>query len=212
MYNMYTLYFEVYVMITRYPSAIGMGALATFALLFVMQSLIVLQPGAYTEPRLRAELRPVRVKRDEEVRPREIPRPDQRLKKTEPSPPRPATDRGDKLSITRTTAPPPAPAERNALTALRMTDGPLVAIVRVQPVYPAVAQARGLEGWALVQFDVLPDGRVANAFIVESSSHVFEKAALSAAYRFRYKPRVVDGVPVASTGIQNLFRFEMPDR
>ena len=54
------------------------------------------------------------------------------------------------------------------------------------------------------------DGRVADAFVVESSSRVFEKAALGAAYRFRYKPRVIDGTAVATRGIQNLFRFEMP--
>ena len=48
MYNQYTLSFEVYAMMTRYSSAIGMGAIATFGLLFLMQALIVLQPGAYS--------------------------------------------------------------------------------------------------------------------------------------------------------------------
>lgn len=211
MYNDYTLSFEVYAMMTRYSSAIGMGAIATFGLLFLMQALIVLQPGAYSEPRPRSKIQIVRVKKDEDVRTREMPRPDEALKTAEPLPPRPLTDYGDDLSISRASPPPPAPAGSRAVTALRMTDGPLVAIVRVQPAYPAVAEARGLEGWVLVQFDVLPDGRVANAFVVDSSSHLFEKAALNATYRFRYKPRVVDGEPAATTGIQNLFRFEMPD-
>jgi len=199
-------------MMTRYSTAIGMGAIATFALLFLMQALIVLQPGAYSEPRPRSKIQIVRVKKDEQVRTREIPRPDEALKTAEPLPPRPVTEYGDQLPISRAIAPPPAPTSSRAVTALRMTDGPLVAIVRVQPVYPAIAEARGLEGWALIEFDVLPDGRVANAFIVDSSSHLFEKAALNAAYRFRFKPRVVDGEPVTTTGIQNLFRFEMPDR
>lgn len=212
MYNQYTLSFEVYAMMTRYSSAIGMGAIATFGLLFLMQALIVLQPGAYSEPRPRSKIQIVRVKKDEDVRTREMPRPDEALKTAEPLPPRPVTDYGDDLSISRASPPPPAPAGSRAVTALRMIDGPLVAIVRVQPAYPAVAAARSLEGWVLVQFDVLPDGRVANAFIVDSSSRLFEKAALNATYRFRYKPRVVDGEPAATTGIQNLFRFEMPDR
>jgi protein TonB len=199
-------------MMTRYSTAIGMGAIATIALLFLMQALIVLQPGAYSEPRPRSKIQIVRVKKDEQVRTREIPRPDEALKTAEPLPPRPVTEYGDQLSISRAIAPPPAPTSSRAVTALRMTDGPLVAIVRVQPVYPAIAEARGLEGWALIEFDVLPDGRVANAFIVDSSSHLFEKAALNAAYRFRFKPRVVDGEPVTTTRIQNLFRFEMPDR
>jgi protein TonB len=206
------LSFEVFAMITRFSSAIGLGAIATFVLLFLMQTLIVLQPGAYSEPRPRSTLKFVRVRKSEAVRTREIPRPDESLKKAEPLPPRPAAEYGDDLAVVGAIAPPPPPSGSRSVTALRMTDGPLVAIVRVQPVYPAVAESRGLEGWALVQFDVLPDGRVANAYIVDSSSHLFEKAALSAAYRFRFKPRVVDGEPVTTTGIQNLFRFEMPDR
>jgi hypothetical protein len=41
---------------------------------------------------------------------------------------------------------------------------------------------------------------------------LFEKAALNAVYRFRFKPRVVDGVPQLSAGLQNLFRFEFSDK
>lgn len=211
MYKMYTLLFEVLAMIARYTSAVGFGTITTLALLLLMQTLIVLQPGAYTEPRTRAKLGIVRVKKSEELRTRDILRPDELLKKTEPAPPRPAHDSGDGWAITTAPPSPPAPQGARSLTVLRMSDGPLVAIVRVRPVYPASAEARGLEGWVLVEFDVLADGRVANAYVVESSSRVFEKAALNAAQRFRYKPRVVDGEPVATAGIQNLFRFEMPD-
>lgn len=198
-------------MIARISSAIGLGAIATLALLLLMQALILLQPGAASEPRQRSWVDLVRVKKDEELRTRDIPRPDESLKKTEPEPPRQVAQISDEWAVRSAVPPPPAPTGTQSTTALRMTDGPLVAIVRVQPVYPAVAAARGLEGWVLVQFDVLPDGRVANAFVVESSSRQFEKAAVSAAFRFRFKPRVVNGEPVATTGIQNLFRFEMPD-
>jgi protein TonB len=211
MYNDYTLLFEVYVMNARYTSATGIAGLATLSLLFLMQALIAMQPGAASQPRPRASLDSVRVKQPEELRTDELPRPDASLKEAAPAPPRPALDNSDRLPIHAVTPLPPAPDASKAVTALRMTDGPLVAIVRVQPVYPAVAEARGLEGWVLVQFDVLADGHVANAFVVESSNRQFEKAALGAAYRFRFKPRVVDAVPVATTGIQNLFRFEIPD-
>ena len=198
-------------MTARYGSAAGLGALVTLSLLLLMQALIVMQPGAASEPRPRATLDFVRVKIAEEIRTDEIPPPDESLKQAAPAPPRPALDHGETLPLHAATPLPPAPGGSKAITSLRMTDGPLVAIVRVQPVYPAVAEARGLEGWVLVQFDVQADGSVANAFVVESSSRQFEKAALAAAYRFRFKPRVVDGNPVATAGIQNLFRFEIPD-
>ena len=212
MYNGYTLLFEVYAMTLRYLPATGFGALVALGLLLLMQALIVMQPGAASQPRPRTTLDFVRVKKAEELRTDETSRPDESLKEAAPAPPRPALDNGDQLPIQTATPLPPAPDASQAVTALRMTDGPLVAIVRVQPVYPAVAEARGIEGWVLVQFDVLADGRVANAFVVESSNRQFEKSALGAAYRFRFKPRVVDGNPVATTGIQNLFRFEIPDR
>jgi protein TonB len=212
MYKQYTLLFEVYVMIARYTSAAGLGAIAALSLLLLMQALILVQPGASGEPRQRAKVDIVRVKKSEELRTRDFYRPDESIKKAETLPPRVADDSADGWAVAVKMPPPPAPSGSHRLTAISMSDGPLVAIVRVQPVYPTSAEVRGLEGWVVVQFDVLPDGGVADAFVVESSNRVFEKAALSAALRFRFKPQVVKGEPVATRGIQNLFRFEMPDR
>ncbi len=90
-----------------------------------------------------------------------------------------------------------------------MLDGPLVAMVRVSPTYPARAEQMGLEGWVLVQFDVLADGTVSNVSIVDSSHSVFETSARRAAERFRFKAKVIDGVPIGTSGIQNLFTFQM---
>lgn len=90
------------------------------------------------------------------------------------------------------------------------TDSPLVSMVRVEPTYPPSAAANGREGYVIVQFDVRTDGAVSNAKVVESSDRVFERAALHAAGRFRYKARVVDGQPQPTPGVQTKFRFTMP--
>jgi protein TonB len=198
-------------MIARYPSAIGIGAIATLSLLLLMQALIVIQPGAFSEPRPRAKIDIVRVKKSEELRTLDFDRPDESIKRSDSLPQRLADESSDGWAIATRFPPPPAPQASHTFTTMRMSDSPLVAVVRVQPVYPASAEARGLEGWVLVQFDVMPDGRVANAFVVESSRRVFEKAALNAASGFRFKPSVVNGEPVATRGIRNLFRFDMPD-
>ena len=92
---------------------------------------------------------------------------------------------------------------------LTADDGPLVAVLRVQPNYPTRAVAQGLEGYVVVEFTVTPDGSTAEHRVVESSHGLFEAAAIRAAERFRFRPRVIDGVPVSTRGIQNLFRFEM---
>lgn len=198
-------------MIARYTSAIVTGSLTTFGLFFLMQALIAMQPGAASEPREPWILNVVRVKQPEELKTMEFEPIDKALKDPPPVAPRPVDSQGGDTVISLPPIAPPLPADRRSGTVFRINDGPPIAIVRVQPVYPAVAEARGLEGWVLVEFDVQPDGGVANAFIVESSNRIFEKAALRATYRFRFKPRVVDGVPQRTVGVQNLFRFEISD-
>ena len=198
-------------MIARYTSAVVTGSVATTFLFFVMQALIAMQPGAASEPQQHGTLSVVRVKKAEEVRTLEFEPVDRTIKNPPPVAPRPDSYHGDAPIISLPAPAPPPPVDRQGGTVFRIDDGPLVAIVRVQPVYPAAAQARGLEGWVLVEFDVRADGGVANAFVVESSSRIFEKSALNAVYRFRFKPRVVDGVPQLTAGLQNLFRFEFSD-
>ena len=198
-------------MIARYASAVVTGSVTTTFLFFIMQALIAMQPGAASEPRDHGALTFVRLKKAEEVRITEIEPVDKTIKDPPPITPRPDRDHGDEPVISLPPPGPPTPSGHHDGTVFRINDGPLVAIVRVQPVYPAAAEARGLEGWVLVEFDVRADGGVANAIVVESSSRVFEKAALNAVYRFRFKPRVVDGVPQLTAGLQNLFRFEFSE-
>ena len=74
------------------------------------------------------------------------------------------------------------------------------------------AITRNLEGYVIVEYDVLTNGTVANVRVVESSSSIFERAAMNAAKRFRYKARVVDGVAQVSRGIHTKISFHMDDR
>ena len=196
-------------MFARYSSAIVTGSATTFFLFFVMQSLIALQPGAAGATRIKHSLGIAKV-RDE--RPVDIddfshlPEPVTELPET----PRWSTeDPGTTSPIGLPPVKAPTPIDAIDGTSFRMTDGPLVAIVRVQPVYPTQPLSRGLEGWVLVEFDVRPDGSVSNAFVVQSSHRSFERSALDAVQKFRYKARVVGGIPQATTGLQNLFRFEI---
>ncbi|MEE8243453.1 MAG: TonB family protein, partial [Pseudomonadales bacterium] len=90
------------------------------------------------------------------------------------------------------------------------SDGDLMPIVKVAPVYPSDAQERLIEGYAVVEFVVTETGSVANPVIVESDPPgVFDKAALAAVVKFKYKPRVVDGQPVEVSGVRNNIVFEL---
>ena len=106
-------------------------------------------------------------------------------------------------------APPAPPINHDAPTDLGTNNNPLINIIAVQPNYPLAASQRGQEGHVIVSFDVTELGTVSNVVVIQSSSSVFNKPAIDAAYRFRYKARMIDGVPRASTGLRKLFKFEM---
>lgn len=94
-------------------------------------------------------------------------------------------------------------------TGFRPIDSGLINVVTGQPDYPHIAASRGLEGEVIVAFDVNEAGGVENVTVISSSHKVFEKAAIGAAYKSRYKAKTVDGVPQATYGLRKLFRFEL---
>ena len=80
-----------------------------------------------------------------------------------------------------------------------------IPVVRVSPIYPADALEAKKEGWVTVQFEITPQGAVDNPYVIESSpAKVFDRAALEAILKFKFKPRVVDGVAVRSTATQTI--------
>jgi protein TonB len=77
---------------------------------------------------------------------------------------------------------------------MNIAEGDYLPIVRVAPVYPARALSRGLEGYVDMAFTVTTTGTVKDPVVVFSTSSLFERAAIRAVLKFKYKPRVVDGV------------------
>lgn len=80
-------------------------------------------------------------------------------------------------------------------------------IVKIAPKYPLEAAEIGLEGYVIVEFTVNEEGSVEDPFIVESTDPVFEQAALDAVAKFKYKPRIINGKPVAVPGVRNRISF-----
>ena len=95
---------------------------------------------------------------------------------------------------------------------LAPSDGEYLPIVKVQPIYPRRALSRGIEGYVIVEFTVTKQGTTRDHFIVEGKpSGMFDRAAIQAAAKFKYKPRVVDGEPIEVPGVQNIIRFQIED-
>ena len=95
---------------------------------------------------------------------------------------------------------------------LSASDGEYLPIVKVAPVYPRRAQTRGIEGWVLLSFTVTESGSVINPLVIDAEPQgVFDRAAMKAVERFKYKPRVVDGKPQIVTGVEHLITFQLDD-
>jgi protein TonB len=94
---------------------------------------------------------------------------------------------------------------------MNIAEGDYLPIVRVAPVYPARALSRGLEGYVDMSFTVTPTGTVENPMILYSTSSLFDRAATQAVLKFKYKPRVVDGVPVAVPNVKTRISFKIEE-
>jgi len=136
----------------------------------------------------------------------------ERLPPPEPTPPDPRHTLEE--TTTGTVIPPvdpPAPPTGGPEIGSTLLDGPLVAVIVVSPEYPLKAVVDGLDGHVTVRYDVTAIGTVANVVVLESSHRVFEAAATKATYRFRYKPRVVDGVAQETRDLRYRFVFRMEE-
>jgi len=100
-----------------------------------------------------------------------------------------------------------------AMSKMKMTAGSdrdIIPLVRINPDYPPRALSRGIEGWVIVQFTISATGSVKDAKVVDSSNKLFDEAALKAIGRWRYNPKVEEGVAVERIGVQTklVFQFE----
>ncbi len=108
------------------------------------------------------------------------------------------------------------PVEDHSLTNPEGTgpyvDGDYLPIFKVEPRYPHRAISRGIEGHVLLEFTVTRTGSVRNPVVVESSPPgIFDRAAKEAALKFKYKPRVLHGAPIAVSGVVNRIVFSLQD-
>ena len=85
----------------------------------------------------------------------------------------------------------------------------VVPLVRINPQYPRNELLAGVEGWVKVRFTVEPDGSVSSPKVVQSKPpRVFDTAALRSIKKWKFKPKVVNGVAVQQDGTQ-LIEFKL---
>ncbi len=198
----------------RYAFSIVIGVVVTLSLLFVMQLLIASGKQALTKPRDRAKLEFVRIKRNEALNvedftPEKPPKPPE----TPPETPPQDMDNIDPNAPTINVAPPTVSADISigGPGGMNIAEGDYLPIVRVAPVYPARALSRGLEGYVDMSITVTTTGTVRDPLVMFSTSSLFERAAMRAVLKFKYKPRVVDGVPVDVPNVKTRITFKIEE-
>ena len=99
---------------------------------------------------------------------------------------------------------------KNTGFALSASDGEYLPIVKVAPLYPQSAASRGIEGYVLLEFTVTETGATADPVIIESQPKgVFDNAASKAVLKFKYKPRVENGLPIRVAGVRHVITFKL---
>jgi protein TonB len=199
-------------MLMRYTSSIAIGAAVTFGLLFLMQQMIATGRAVWTQEVDDFRIDFVRVEQPPTV----VTKREKPDKLPEPAPkPQPETPDGldDFKGDIGVTIGPPKMGQEGGLRVPGpgLSDGEYLPIVTVAPIYPARAVARELEGHVVVQFTVTRTGATRDIRVLESSSSLFEPAAVTSAAKYRYKPRVINGEPVEVPGVQTLVRFVLQD-
>ena len=84
-------------------------------------------------------------------------------------------------------------------------DTDVIPVVRVPPTYPRRAKQAGIEGFVTMVVTIRPDGTVSNASVMEADPpRLFDEAALAAMRRWKFRPKIVDGTPVAQRARQTI--------
>ena len=197
----------------RLPVAVLLACGITFFLFWTMQALVRTK-GELEESTAPLSIDFVRLRRDST--PQEKKRePPKREKPDQPPPPpdmsmsKSSLDPGEGVAMLAPQIDASA-AIQGSLVAGGGSDRDAVPLVRIEPDYPMRARQRGIEGWVQVRFDVNKAGGVKNAVVVAANPpKVFDRAAIQAVLKWKYNPKIRNGVAEERLGLQVVFPFEM---
>ncbi len=199
--------------IVRLVIGIPIAIIVTFALFTLMRILILVNeaPPEEDSPDYRFDINPQVEQVDARARDTSI----DDVQQVEPPPPPPQVERqasdlpSESLSTIVGSIPEfDAPDLNSGNVSFNVSDRNAQPLVRIPPQYPPRAQERGIEGSCDMLFDVSPDGTPINVQAISCTNSVFERASIRSVERWRYSPRVVDGVAQARRGVQTTIEFQ----
>ncbi|MDJ0806016.1 MAG: TonB family protein [Gammaproteobacteria bacterium] len=183
------------------------GMAISLSLLWMMNWMLIHKTTELQARQDRPVMEFVRLKRDTDTRVRERRQPDPPPVAEEIPPPTPEIRVQD---VTRPTV--RAPNIQFSVPKLPMSfsgpyigpvrqgppDRDFITISRVAPQYPFRAQRRGIEGWVKVSLLITAQGTVQDVVVVDAEPEgVFDRAAVQAVSKWKFKPRIQDGKAVS---------------
>ncbi len=197
----------------RVGIGLGLGFVMTVGLFLIMQALIKSDKSPFTDAPDGRIVDFVRLIEDTtpEIEKRKPPPPPP-VDEPPPEMPRPQMESQDTSLGVDIAAVDPGIGGIGIDTGGYSSDGEYLPIVKVRPIYPRRAQTRGIEGYVLLEFTVTRTGAVADPIVIESDPPgIFDRAAINAALKFKYKPKVVNGEPIDVAGVLHRITFELAD-
>ena len=84
-------------------------------------------------------------------------------------------------------------------------EGGIIPIVTIAPNYPRKAAIAKIEGWVEMEFTITEIGTVVNPKVINSKpSRVFNREALRAILKYKFKPKIVGGQAVTQVATQRI--------
>jgi len=200
-------------MALRLPIAIFLAGGVTLFLFWAMQALVGVE-GELKDARPSPKIEFVRLKRDTSPEEKKREPPKREKPDTPPPPPDISTSKaslnpGEGVGAIAPSVD-PGEALGGGVGTAAGADRDVVPLVRIEPDYPIRARQRGVEGWVVVGFTISKAGSIKNARVVAANPpDVFNKAAVQAVRKWKYNPKIKEGVPVERPGIQVRLDFEM---
>jgi len=201
----------------RFVIAAGAGVTAALLLFLLMNTLITGEQEFASADRIGGMVDFIRVREDEITQmkertpPKEPPPPDRpppppqiRLAEQSDKPPPVALDiEVPAISVPVSTGSGPYIGQWSPGDAA--SEGDVIPIVRIDPQWPREALLEGAEGWVEVEFTILPDGSVDDPVILQSEPpRLFDRSAIRAILRWKFKPRIVNGEAVSRRAVQRI--------
>lgn len=99
----------------------------------------------------------------------------------------------------------------DAVVGMGMGDSDVLPLVRMSAQYPQRAIRQKIEGYVTARLFINPEGTVDNVEIVQAEPKgIFEREAIRALYRYKFKPKMDGGHAVAQVALQTI-EFKLGD-